>query len=698
MCVLRDNGTKHSDGDGFWNDEGQGTRSPTEHVSTDLDEFIIHLKRHGQEVGKAIDSVSPRTAPSVMETIQLDIWKGRLESGHLVCLKVLRVHTGNFNKRNLMKQLGNEVLIWRQLRHPNVHQFLGVTNELFQPSYCIVSPWMPNGDVMSYSRERNSSFEVKITMMRELCEGLRYLHEHNPPIVHSDIKSMNILVSEEGRCHITDFGLCALEDDSLEGHVSETTSQAIMRGSVPWLAPELTNPGCVDTPKQTTRDIYALGCTMYEVFSGSPPFADSKMDVQIILSVLKGLRPMRPAECPHWLWTTIGKSWSENPGSRPTASTIATLLLKPAFTTHLAATVRAMNEEEPGQLLRQTSHDSSCKHDEGTSSASPDTEKRVQNDIDSPIEFETLAKRRRVSSDDEPLPQETAAQPAEEASDRPFQQEGYAGHGRSESPGTSRGPHSSWPLISPALPGHDGTTSPPSTQRRPVQSAGYFKGPGVAQASRSTLLKSISLNGPTTRANTKRVPLACTNCRRRHIVCNMIGEQPCDSCMKRGLDCRLETEADDDGSKLRDSTASPEESAATAEPGVANIVASPNPTTMGEDYTELNSADKTIDPGTSMIPHPPMFQLPAWSPKATVREFESKGPHLTPEDMPDAMWENVSLRVAWKAFRARVGASELDCVYLFSGLTEPCPFHYALANFDVVYRDEQGKGLPSSLR
>ncbi|KAJ8080986.1 Homeobox protein tos8 [Marasmius tenuissimus] len=691
MCVLRDNGTKHSDGDGFWNDEGQGTRSPTEHVSTDLDEFIIHLKRHGQEVGKAIDSVSPRTAPSVMETIQLhldrqssqedttlrraciqcllhlnkyhgslplsfflpnivkdgthpvagggfaDIWKGRLESGHLVCLKVLRVHTGNFNKRNLMK-------------------------------------------------------------MRELCEGLRYLHEHNPPIVHSDIKSMNILVSEEGRCHITDFGLCALEDDSLEGHVSETTSQAIMRGSVPWLAPELMNPGCVETPKQTTRDIYALGCTMYEVFSGSPPFADSKMDVQIILSVLKGLRPMRPAECPHWLWTTIGKCWSENPGSRPTASTIATLLLKPAFTTHLAATVRAMNEEEPGQLLRQMSHDSSCKHDEGTSSASPDTEKRVQNDIDSPIEFETLAKRRRVSSDDEPLPQETAAQPAEEASDRPFQQEGYAGHGRSESPGTSRGPHSSWPLIFPALPGHDGTTSPPSTQRRPVQSAGYFKGPGVAQASRSTLLKSISLNGPTTRANTKRVPLACTNCRRRHIVCNMIGEQPCDSCMKRGLDCRLETEADDDGSKLRDSTASPEESAATAEPGVANIVASPNPTTMGEEYTELNSADKTIDPGTSMIPHPPMFQLPAWSPKANVREFESKGPHLTPEDMPDAMWENVSLRVAWKAFRARVGASELDCVYLFSGLTEPCPFHYALANFDVVYRDEQGKGSPSSLR
>ncbi|KAK1230866.1 Homeobox protein tos8 [Marasmius sp. AFHP31] len=257
-----------------------------------------------------------------------DIWRGRLKDDQLVCLKVLRVYTGNFDNNKLMKQLGNEVLIWRQLRHPNIHEFLGVTSELFKPSYCIVSPWMANGDVMSYCRERNSSLEVKVAMMREFCDGLRYLHEYNPPIVHSDIKGMNILVSDDGHCRISDFGLSTIENDSPEGRVSDSTSQAAMRGSIPWLAPELMNPGGVESPNRTTRDIYALGCTMYEILAESPPFSDRKMDPQIMIAVLSGVRPTRPVGCPDELWTIIEKCWTEDSGSRLIASQVASLLVK----------------------------------------------------------------------------------------------------------------------------------------------------------------------------------------------------------------------------------------------------------------------------------------------------------------------------------------------------------------------------------
>ncbi|KAL0570314.1 Homeobox protein tos8 [Marasmius crinis-equi] len=196
-----------------------------------------------------------------------DIYKGRLGGTQSVCLKVLRVFTGSYDQSKLMKQLGNEVLIWRQLQHPNIHRFLGVTNELFELSYSIVSPWMANGDVMSYSRKRDASVVAKVTLMREMSEGIRYLHEHQPPIVHSDIKGINILVSDDGHCRITDFGLASIEHDSPEGRVHQTTSQAAVRGSVPWLAPELMNPDDIESPNQRTRDIYALGCTIYEARS-----------------------------------------------------------------------------------------------------------------------------------------------------------------------------------------------------------------------------------------------------------------------------------------------------------------------------------------------------------------------------------------------------------------------------------------------
>ncbi|KAJ8081024.1 hypothetical protein PM082_017864 [Marasmius tenuissimus] len=324
-----------------------------------------------------------------------------------------------------MKQLGNEVLIWRQLRHPNVHEFLGITNELFEPSYCIVSPWMANGDVMSYCRERNSSLDVKVAMMQEFCEGLRYLHEHNPPIVHSDIKGVNILVSDDGHCRIGDFGLSTTEDDSPEGRVSESTSQAAMRGSLPWLAPELMNPSGVESPNRTTRDIYALGCTMYEILAGSPPFSDRKMDPQIIIAVLGGVRPMRPAGCPDHLWTTIEQCWTEDSGSRLVASQVVALLPKltlPSLSSPSAIDAGEVKYMGPGEVPEgnQLEHADQKFHPhvrdslfQGTYSLSPisiprsqdegispvySSRKRDIDEVDSPIESEIPAKQRRLPS------------------------------------------------------------------------------------------------------------------------------------------------------------------------------------------------------------------------------------------------------------------------------------------------------------
>ena len=111
--------------------------------------------------------------------------------GGVVCLKVLRYFTSSSNRQKLFKvnyihllaiivradsynlrliqELSNEVLIWRQLSHPNILKFHGINLELFQPSYCIVSPWMPKGNVSKFLQDiPNSAFAQKLDLVGTL--------------------------------------------------------------------------------------------------------------------------------------------------------------------------------------------------------------------------------------------------------------------------------------------------------------------------------------------------------------------------------------------------------------------------------------------------------------------------------------------------------------------------------------------------
>ncbi|KAK7021819.1 Homeobox protein tos8 [Paramarasmius palmivorus] len=238
-----------------------------------------------------------------------DIWRGRLYASQ-VCLKVLRVFMDSFNENKLLKDLSSEILIWRQLRHPHILKFLGIDEELFKPSFCIVSPWMHNGTLISFSRTKSHSLERKVEMA-------------------------NILVSANENCCLGDFGLSTFENNS---RVYQSTSQAALRGSVPWLAPELVNPDDMETESRTTRDIYAFGCTIFEIISGNAPFAEKKLDVQIMIDVLKGLRPQRPDLCPDWLWNLVKTCWAEDISQRPTASQITELLCRDRMNARIGIT------------------------------------------------------------------------------------------------------------------------------------------------------------------------------------------------------------------------------------------------------------------------------------------------------------------------------------------------------------------------
>ncbi|THU90223.1 kinase-like protein [Dendrothele bispora CBS 962.96] len=241
----------------------------------------------------------------------------------------------------------HEAVVWALLDHVNVLPFLGANTKLFS-SLCLISPWMANGNVMEYLRSNPK--HDRLSALFDIIGGLAYLHGINPPVIHGDIKGANILVDESRRCCLADFGLSSVyESISLA-----TASREPVIGTVPWSAPELSNPDIL-SPNTTASDIYALGCTMYEILSGRIPFSHIRISTAIIFHVLSGKRPQRPEDnetISDEIWQLIEACWAQESTTRPSATEVGTRLQQ------LVSYPKSISGESPLQPTRETSHSS----------------------------------------------------------------------------------------------------------------------------------------------------------------------------------------------------------------------------------------------------------------------------------------------------------------------------------------------------
>ncbi|KAJ7146971.1 kinase-like domain-containing protein [Mycena epipterygia] len=211
--------------------------------------------------------------------------------------------------------LYREALCWGPLDHPNILSFLGV-NEQIEPyrSFCLISPWMDNGNLMSFL-EKNPDFD-RLKAVIDTAEGMRYLHELDPPIIHADIRGANILVTKELRCCLANFGLAAATEMVITSVRNDDT--------LPWMAPEILQEIPPGTTTSSTRDIFAFGCTMLEIFTGKRPFDGVPMPA-VFLKVMNGERPSRPGagssaqEISDETWAVISSCWRQEAAERPSA-------------------------------------------------------------------------------------------------------------------------------------------------------------------------------------------------------------------------------------------------------------------------------------------------------------------------------------------------------------------------------------------
>ncbi|PBK58537.1 kinase-like protein, partial [Armillaria solidipes] len=211
--------------------------------------------------------------------------------------------------------LCREALVWRQLRHENILPFCGIDFEYFMPRYCLISPWMKNGNVVHYLESHPDHDRLKC--VREIARAIDFLHGLDPQVVHGDIRGGNILISNDLHCCLADFG--STISIATEAPSCNTMSQNSLR----WLAPELQiyDPMSFDKEFLPGRDIYAFGCTIIEIYTLKPPFSHIR-PAAILYRIYSGERHPRPSIDifpSDELWKLVEKCMSLQPRERPSA-------------------------------------------------------------------------------------------------------------------------------------------------------------------------------------------------------------------------------------------------------------------------------------------------------------------------------------------------------------------------------------------
>jgi serine/threonine-protein kinase len=207
-----------------------------------------------------------------------------------------------------LKRFKREAEIAQRIQHPNVVAVVATGDHDGMPW---AAQWFIAGGSLEEQLDREGAFDVQqlIAIFTPVAAGLDVLHENG--LVHRDLKPANILVDDTGHPYIADFGLA--KDHQHEGTMLTRPGQAL--GSMDYMAPEQIRG------EQVTgaTDVYALGCMLFELLTGYPPFAN-KVGMRIMWAHLQD-PPPHPSELKPTLSRPVGdailKALEKDPADRP---------------------------------------------------------------------------------------------------------------------------------------------------------------------------------------------------------------------------------------------------------------------------------------------------------------------------------------------------------------------------------------------
>ncbi|KAL4201680.1 hypothetical protein AMTRI_Chr02g259810 [Amborella trichopoda] len=223
-------------------------------------------------------------------------------------------------QERLTQDFWREAAILSKLHHPNVVAFYGVVHDGPGGTLATVTEFMVNGSLrhVLLRKDRALDRRKRLIIAMDAAFGMEYLHSKN--IVHFDLKCDNLLVNMRDPhrpiCKVGDFGLSKIK--------ANTLVSGGVRGTLPWMAPELLNGSSSKVSEKV--DVFSFGIVMWEILTGEEPYAHMHYGAIIGGIVNNTLRPPVPGWCdPEWR-RLMEQCWAPDPAGRPSFTEIASRL------------------------------------------------------------------------------------------------------------------------------------------------------------------------------------------------------------------------------------------------------------------------------------------------------------------------------------------------------------------------------------